>query len=212
MSTKSKFSDLVRLNRPEMYSDELQIQGFVTLRQGDEIILDNVQNRWTMAGLTHFASALLGFRVTGGSTNSNLYTATLFFGMGGITQPSYIAAGSSDVATTTATTAITSAIASHAIVGSPVLFSNDLQRYIFTVTASWSSNTLSKQINEFGLFGRPFNNMGGGWSENYASSTVNTNHDKGIALLARISVGDGSFAPIAIDTTMPYSMDWVVML
>jgi hypothetical protein len=187
----------------EVNPRKLQIQGIVTITNGNKIIVEKLNNKFVRNGLRHLASYLLcayvGHMGWGGWTAWGSYSPNILFGKNNT--PTLFT--HDDLLSTISLSPI-------GIGGTGIIASSDGSYVKHTFTATWSAGTLntflsgSESIGEVGLFLNSFTNLSPGWS--YVSKQ-NVNYTYPSALFCRIGLEDDAFVP---DTSNPVGIEWEI--
>jgi hypothetical protein len=171
------------------------IQGLVTIKSGDTIIAEDIENHWVGGGLKGLVCTFLGSHIARNSSNySYLY---------GWARQAQMRVGTDNTVTTIASSAITNPIPNTSISGTNII-KNSAGDYTLTISGVWSIGLIPIEINEVGLYLGAAINTTPGWS------TMNIDTTWPAALCARISAGDLSFAAFTPPIDQPLTINWTI--
>ena len=186
---------------------KIAINGYVTIKNGNKIIVDRGKNAIVRQGMRHIVGCMTYnmLRVTsyGNDPRGNFY---------GAANAPYMRFGKGELASTTQlmdTLVLEIPTEHNTFVNVGAISSKNGGNNIFTkFVASWNAGVLNsqlideQQLSELGIFFGLFDKFGAGeYMEDIRSSTVN----KAEILFSRFSLGDAAFVP---DSSKPVSVEW----
>lgn len=191
---------------------KIAINGYVTIKNGNKIIVDRGKNAIVRQGMRHIVGCMTynSLRVRAAYYNGNAY----FYGAA---HAPYIRFGKGGLAPTTQLmdALVLQISAGHnTFVNVGAISSRNGGNNIFTkFTASWHAGVLNselideQQLSELGIFFGLFDKFGAGDDiENiFAGQGSNTSLNKAEILFSRFSLGDAAFVP---DSSKPVLVDW----
>jgi len=186
---------------------KIAINGYVTIKNGNKIIVDRGKNAIVRQGMRHIVGCMTynSLRMYAVYSTGNAY----FYGAA---NAPYMRFGKGGVASTTQLmdTLVLEIPTNHnTFVNVGAISSKNGGNNIFTkFVASWNAGVLNsqligeQQLSELGIFFGLFDKFGAGeYMEDISSSTVN----KPEILFSRFSLGDAAFVP---DSSKPVSVEW----
>jgi len=184
---------------------KIAINGYVTIKNGNKIIVDRGKNAIVRQGMRH---------IVGCMTYNMLRLITSGFGafFYGAANAPYMRFGKGGVASTTQlmdTLVLEIPTEHNTFANVGAISSKNGGNNIFTkFVASWNAGVLNsqlideQQLSELGIFFGLFDKFGAGeYIEYVSNSTVN----KAEILFSRFSLGDAAFVP---DSSKPVSVEW----
>ena len=185
---------------------KIAINGYVTIKNGNKIIVDRGKNAIVRQGMRHIVGCMTYnmLRVEAGSSGAvHFYGAAnapyMRFGKGGLASTTQLM--------DTLVLEIPTEHNTFANVGA--ISSKNGGNNIFTkFTASWNAGVLNsqlideQQLSELGIFFGLFDKFGEG---EYIENIYNTTLNKAEILFSRFSLGDAAFVP---DSSKPVSVEW----
>jgi len=179
---------------------EMIIQGKVTIKQGDKIIVKDAINHFVDAGLKGILSTMLFSRM--GSSDSYwrlwAYSWNIYLG--------------SDTATTTSTTMTSLVSPIGTAPGTPpdsktisVKDGSADGVWEITYTATWNAGSVSGTVGELALYLKAPDKTDFRWE-----FLAVADYDPSEVMVSRLSSADGDFSSFIIDETKPLTVDWKV--
>ena len=185
---------------------KIAINGYVTIKNGNKIIVDRGKNAIVRQGMRHIVGCMT-YNMIRLQANTGVYAH--FYGAA---NAPYMRFGKGGVASTTQLmdTLVLEIPTDHntfANVGA--ISSKNGGNNIFTkFTASWNAGVLNsqlideQQLSELGIFFGLFDKFGAG---EYIENIYRSSLDKAEILFSRFSLGDAAFVP---DSSRPVSVEW----
>jgi len=185
---------------------KIAINGYVTIKNGNKIIVDRGKNAIVRQGMRHIVGCMTYNRLRLYATG---ISGAYFYGAA---NAPYMRFGKGGLASTTQlmdTLVLEIPTAHNTFVNVGAISSKNGGNNIFTkFVASWNAGVLNsqligeQQLSELGIFFGLFDKFGAGeYMEDISSSTVN----KPEILFSRFSLGDAAFVP---DSSKPVSVEW----
>ena len=177
------------------------IQGLVTIRQGDRVIVRDIPNHFVDNGLKGLISQIINAGHDSGGSHTYHYLWENGWNM-------YLGSDTTTVTTTTMT-ALVSPIGT-APGTSPNSKSGSLKDgstdgvWNGVFLATWNSGTVSGTCGELGLYGKPPTNQTAfGWRPTYTYNPT-------AAMFSRLASADADFSSFVINTDVPLTVEWKV--
>jgi hypothetical protein len=185
-------------------NERVKIEGFVTISQKDEngreeILAERKENHFVDTGLRGLLSYLLGNDYYNQnawckSTPGNLYWRS-YLGLDTVTPTTHnLTALVNPIGTAPGTAPGTIAGEDRSSPATGV--------WKMGLISIWSPGTVSGTVGELALYMAPFNSITAGW----------TDHDNTISMISRLSVADGDFAGVVIDTSKSFVVHWEIQI
>lgn len=185
---------------------KIAINGYVTIKNGNKIIVDRGKNAIVRQGMRHIVGCMT-YNMLRVSVPSSGYAR--FYGAA---NAPYMRFGKGGLASTTQlmdTLVLEIPTGHNTFDNVGAISSKNGGNNIFTkFVASWNAGVLNsqlideQQLSELGIFFGLFDKFGAGeYIENISNSTVN----KAEILFSRFSLGDAAFVP---DSSKPVSVEW----
>jgi len=176
-------------------NSDLKIGGRVTVRQGDDILVDNVENHIVNQGLKGIISMLCGSYDSCTSLNqysySNRYYATINCGTDTTHRTTY---STTDLSAKIATAPNAfSSLSPNAIITS---------KWVMQYIAIWNPGVITSQVGEIGLYNGNYTNITPGWT------SANTSY--AASLFSRISASDSDFVAFTPVSTQSLVITWEI--
>jgi hypothetical protein len=177
-------------------SEGCSLTGLVTIRSGDTIIAEEIENHWLDAGLKGLASAFLVSHF--GRSGGQIWTYAWAHG-------AQIRVGSDSSITTMFSNTITDPVASTSTTGTNITKDSN-GNYVLVITGTWVPGAVTVPIKELGLFLNPFTNTIPYWVD--GAGAINKTYPE--AMCARISEGDGVFTAFTPKIDQSLSIEWSI--
>lgn len=186
---------------------KIAINGYVTIKNGNKIIVDRGKNAIVRQGMRHIVGCMTynSLRLYARYSNGHAY----FYGAA---HAPYIRFGKGGVASTTQlmdTLVLQISTGHNTFNNVGAISSKNGGNNIFTkFTATWNAGVLNselideQQLSELGIFFGLFDKFGAG---DYIENVSNTSLNKAEILFSRFSLGDAAFVP---DSSRPVSVEW----
>lgn len=187
---------------------KIAINGYVTIKNGNKIIVDRGKNAIVRQGMRHIVGCMT-YNMLRLQARSG-YNPTLFYGAA---NAPYMRFGKGGVASTTQlmdTLVLEISTGHNTFANVGAISSKNGGNNIFTkFVASWNAGVLNsqlideQQLSELGIFFGLFDKFGAG--EYIENISYSQSLNKAEILFSRFSLGDAAFVP---DSSKPVSVEW----
>ena len=187
---------------------KIAINGYVTIKNGNKIIVDRGKNAIVRQGMRHIVGCMTYNCLYVRTGKSEPFAAHFY----GAANAPYMRFGKGGLASTTQlmdTLVLEIPTGHNTFANVGAISSKNGGNNIFTkFTASWNAGVLNsqlideQQLSELGIFFGLFDKFGAGEYIEYIS---NTTLNKAEILFSRFSLGDAAFVP---DSSKPVSVEW----
>lgn len=185
---------------------KIAINGYVTIKNGNKIIVDRGKNAIVRQGMRHIVGCMT-YKIMRVRSTINAYAH--FYGAA---NAPYMRFGKGGLASTTQlmdTLVLEIPTEHNTFANVGAISSKNGGNNIFTkFTASWNAGVLNsqlideQQLSELGIFFGLFDKFG---ADEYIENIQNTTVNKAEILFSRFSLGDAAFVP---DSSKPVSVEW----
>lgn len=183
-------------------SELMNLKGLVSIRQGDDLIVNNAENKFTNIGLMGILSCIAH---QGCGNNSSSY-----WKLPSYSWSIYIGTNTANITTPTLTALITPIGTAPGTAPTTKTMSNKLGAadgiWEVTWTSTWTAGTVSGVVGEVGLYLQWANQTTFRWT----AFGVDVNPPA--AMGNRLAVADGEFTQFTLDNTKPLAIDWKIQL
>lgn len=180
--------------------EEVKIEGRVTIRQGDKILVNNTRNHFVDAGLKSIISIIISgnmYSNTGGKYNLPSNSWNIYLG--------------SNTTTPTVTTMTELMAPIGAAPGTPPNSKSITSIHDGTPNgdwyaiwqATWNPGTVSGTVGEAALYMKNSDKNTFQWGTGYS-------YDPPVTMTSRVSSADGDFSSFIINTALPLTVDWKI--
>ena len=172
--------------------DKINLKGLVTIKQGDEVIVDAVENKFVDGCLIHLRGSLIYENNDTDINNSNF---DIYLGTDTTTSTTHdMASLVSPIGSGDGTSANNTSVETESEISTGI--------WEGKFEATWNSGTVSGTVGELALFAQSLDNSGAG-SGNFSSSKKMRN---------RLSVADSEFSSFDIDTSQSLTVEWIIRM